>query len=72
MKFISFDEPWPGLTDKGIEVTCNRQVTISAEQAIKVQRHACSKHKKKKKLTDDELLTEFMVVNWAYWAYWEK
>ena len=62
---IIYDEPWPGLSQDGKDVTCNKQIHVTARDAIMIQRKCYQRHKKLQKLTDDELLDEFMVVHWA-------
>ena len=64
---IAYDEPVPGLDADGKEVTCNRQVVMSEEDAIAHQRYVASKHPKKRVLTDEEHLADFIVVHWAYY-----
>ena len=62
---IIYDEPWPGLSQDGKDVTCNKQIRVKTQDAIRIQRKAYQHCKNLQKLTDDELLDEFMVVHWA-------
>jgi hypothetical protein len=63
-KYIYY-EPVPGINEDGEEVTCDRGVTMTEESAINHQRWVDKQYKGDRQLTDQQLLDEFIVVNWA-------
>ena len=69
---IIYDEPAPGLDEAGNEVTCNRQVSVTNEDAIKIQRYTLAqlftKRGSKEIVTNvppDVLVEDYIVVHWA-------
>jgi len=69
---IIYNEPYPGLDEAGNEVTCNRQVAVTREDAIKIERyvlkHLFEKRGSKEVATNsppDHLLGEYIVIHWA-------
>lgn len=69
---LVYDEPCPGLDEAGNEVTCNRQVHVTNEDAIKMQRYVFKLLLKKRgsvytatSISPKHLLEEYVVVNWA-------
>lgn len=68
MKYVEWGEPRPGLEPDGDETTCHLICRMTVEDAIKVQRNTHEHYRYRadwKPLTAEELLEEFMVVNWA-------
>lgn len=78
---IIYEGPIPGLDANGNEVACNRQVSMTRTDIIKVQRwvfrealkkrgqeHLMSHGKKYTLLTipEDHLLDEFMLLHWTH------
>ena len=67
---LYYDEPWPGLDKDGNEVTCNRQIGVTEEDAIAFSRYIDRQHREKGYkgpiLSEQQLLEEFIISNWAY------
>lgn len=60
---IVYDEPCPGLDEQGNEVTCNCQVSVTTEEAIKIQRWVVSKVLAKRGLHHIEVVNELMRIH---------
>ena len=64
---LAYDIPVPGLNEYGHEVTCNQQIIITEEDAIKLSRYAqYQKLGVVPSKTDKELLDDYIVIHWAY------
>ena len=73
MRIISYSEPIPGLTKDGQEVACTRTIQINEQDVCNRMRFTIAQFNKNKglsiapinELTDKELISEFIAVNWA-------
>lgn len=57
---VIYDEPIAGIDIDGKEITCNRQIIMTVEDVISVQR---SKHNYN---SEEDALMDFIVVYWAW------
>lgn len=64
---VSYISPSPGINDEGKEVTGMEKITLSITNAINLSRYVAKEVAPSKwnKCTDEQLLEDFMVVNWA-------
>ena len=55
------------MTSDGTPFTCNVKTVVTKEDALQIQRHAWAQRAPKlaMAMTDAQLLSEFIVVNWA-------
>jgi len=70
---IIYDQPVPGLDEHGNEVTCNQQVAVTREDAVKIQRYAFKQLLEQRGseygvagITKQHLFEEYVTVHWAY------
>ena len=65
MKYVEWVDPWPGLDENGIEVTCARIIRVSEADAIMMQRHYHSAMGEEPMFDGARLLEEFIIIHWA-------
>lgn len=61
MKYIAWEDPYPGLDKDGGPVTCIRRIYMTEDDVLNMYRGT----HKRLDLTDDELLHDIIITNWA-------
>lgn len=66
-KYIFYQEPVPGMERDGKSVTCSQKIVVSKADAVRIQRRTVFDKAPRfaMSMTDDQLLGDFVVVNWA-------
>lgn len=64
---VMYAEPAQGLREDGEEATCDREITMTVDHAIMHARYCGMRLRPEvcKRLSDMELLEEFIIVHWA-------
>ena len=65
--FLFWNDPFEGLDSRGNSVSLNAVMKMSVNDCICFMRRACSENSGKPcYLSEEQLLNEFIVVNWAW------
>lgn len=62
---LHYPEPARGINADGQEETCSLFIFVSEQDAIKIQRANYEGRERLSNLSDEELLDEFIITNWA-------
>ena len=69
MKYLEWVEPTKGVDSEGNRVDVTLTIRVTEAAAIKIQR---AKMKKHQSIVDEDLLLDFIAVNWAKVTEYEK
>jgi hypothetical protein len=61
---VQWEEPWPGMSTDGQDVTCHVLYQATVHDAINFERE-CMRQRGKFGFTDNDLLQDFIVIHWA-------
>lgn len=63
--FLCWDEPWPGKDENLTNTTCSITLKATVADCIRIQRLKDTRYVD---LPEEEILLDFISVNWAYYS----